>query len=217
MTAIDICVTIKNRSRVRVEETGKTLDLFPNCIKSMEQSLIAANLIKNATLYISNFGSDDHPLEEWIFNTAPSLKIYIIDKTDDKIFNRGKGLNIAAAHGSGDILCFMDTDMLLSKEFWQEGLLAIKNNAAYFPICYSYNDSSHKDGWWRDSGFGMSMVKREWYNAVNKVDELQHYGLEDNYFVSKLSRLVRIYRPKVPNYYHQWHPNDRAWKERYIK
>lgn len=210
---VSIIIPHKLRSRVKMED-GSVLSLFPNCIDSIANTTSGFGV--DFELVVADFGSQDYPLSEWLTQDRAQMPVTILDKSDDPVFNRGKGLNTAARAASGDVYCLMDTDMLLSREFWMYGIHSIKNNKAFFPVCYSFKDPAHKTGWWRNTGYGMSMVKKEWYWQVSGVKEIPRWGTEDNLFVQGISKIVPIYRPQVANYFHQWHPNGNDWKNKHI-
>lgn len=212
---ISILIPHKLRSRVELED-GKILHLFPNMINSLKASIKDIVDIK-FELIIADFGSDDYPLLKWLDTQEYGIKTTVLDYSQDPIFNRGRALNIAAKQANGDLLCLMDTDMLLGKEFWEEGLKAINANLAYFPVCYSYSNPEHTEGWWRTSGYGMSIIKKEWFNEVGGIKENHVWGREDDDFVRKIARITKIYRPMVPNYFHQYHDNSLEFKNKFIK
>lgn len=199
---VSLIITVKRRSRVELED--RTLYLFPNCVKSIPPI--------DGELIVTDFGSDDWPLEEWI--NYCNIPVTIIK--GEGAFNRGRGLNLGARHANGDILAFGDTDMLWGPNFFPMGLEAVNKGQAFFPICWSYTNPEHTEGWWRKVGYGMSMVRKEWYDMVGGFPEYQHWGREDDVFHAKMRRLVPIHRPKVEQYFHQWHPTDRKWKEKEI-
>lgn len=200
---ISLIITVKRRSRVDLPD--RTLYLFPNCVKSIPEI--------DGELVVTDFGSDDWPLEEWIHDLC---KIPVTIVKGEGAFNRGKGLNLGVQHAKGDVLAFGDTDMLWGPHFFSTGLKAVEENKAFFPICWSYKDPEHTEGWWRTVGYGMSVVKKDWYNQVGGFPEYQHWGREDDVFHAKIRKNFPIVRPRLQEYFHQWHPHERAWKEKEI-
>lgn len=210
---ISILVPHKLRSRVELENGG-TLELFPKMIQSLRDSVRELDDFK-FELVVSDFDSSDYPLSQWLDEESAGMPVNVID-CQGITFDRGTGLNTAADYAQYDVFCLMDTDMLLGKPFWIEAKRAIVNNMAFFPICWSYKDPKHTEGWWRETGFGMSVVTRDWYYNAGKVEEMGKWGKEDNIFVHRISQIVQIYRPRLKNYYHQWHPNDFRWKNKHV-
>lgn len=205
---LSVCVTCKERSRVETPQ-GKLL-LFPNFAQSLTY---ATKLFPfPVELVVSDFGSTDYPLEEWLPQTFHPANIV---KGEGK-FNRGKGLNLAAKNAQYPNLCFLDTDMLVGPAFLALGMLHLKMKQAFFPICWSYSDPEHKEGWWRKTGKGINFVTREMYNRVGGWKEKQSWGREDDYFMDRIALSQRIARYNCPELFHQWHPNDIQWKNRYI-
>ena len=58
---LSICVTIKNRSRLSIDDNE--LLLFPNCVKSIVES---TRKHPDCELVIADWQSEDWPLVEWV-------------------------------------------------------------------------------------------------------------------------------------------------------
>jgi hypothetical protein len=96
---ISVCVTVFNRSRV--EYAGRTLTLFPNLVRSLLAA--AERLGEEVELCVSDWGSTDWPLAEWL----PGLwqgRLAIREIRDLEKFSVGHGKNVTAEQASGDIL-----------------------------------------------------------------------------------------------------------------
>ncbi len=195
---LSICITVKDRAKVKTKYG--VLSLFQNCVKSISESVDP----KTTEVVIVDYMSTDYPLNEWVQNKLGDIKCKII-KIDEK-FSRGRGLNLAAENAVGENLFMLDADMLFSKNVIDTGLKHLNNNNAYFPICYSYKDHTHKTGWWRDTGWGMVMVKKVTWELC-KIPEYYKWGTEDEHFrINIVKNKVNCIRERCEGLYHQWHP-----------
>jgi glycosyltransferase involved in cell wall biosynthesis len=205
---LSICITVKNRSRVEVD--GKQLLLLPNCIKSI------AGCVKpedNAELVISDWHSDDWPLEEWVEEAAKPIPVKLV--TVDGCFSRGKGRNVAADNARGEILLFLDADIIISREVVAWGLKHVAAGKVFFPEYYKFGDPEGRTKTWVHGSFGNVMIRRDTFLRAGKWPELKSWGAEDNMFHEAVKRLVPTERPRPPGFYHQWHPDTLGWKDRY--
>jgi hypothetical protein len=133
-------------------------------------------------------------------------------------FSRGRGLNLAAKEAAGDVLFFVDADAFFtSRDVFERGLLHVTEGKAYFPVLYSYSDSSHSSGWWRHEGFGHCMVTREIFERSGGWPEYERWGKEDDDFYTRIAATTPVVREQVPGFFHQWHPEEIQWKDRYSK
>lgn len=87
--ALSICMTLKNRSRVGVD--GRTLELFPRCVESIAASVGPRSDVE---LVVSDYGSNDWPLAEWLHRTAGTIPVVVAPMVGT--FSRGRGRNAAA-------------------------------------------------------------------------------------------------------------------------
>lgn len=205
---LSICVALKNRSRVLIE--GHELRLFPNCVESIRLSIPSG---ASAELVVADWNSDDWPLCDWLPRAAGHLGLRIVPMTGP--FSRGRGLNAAASASSGDILFFTDADCLMCPGLFEAGIRDVNANTAFFPVLYSYSGPEHRDGWWRHSGYGNCMVSRRTWQDAGGWPEYNTWGKEDDDFLKRVSALVNVIRQPVTGFFHQWHPDDILWKDRY--
>jgi glycosyltransferase involved in cell wall biosynthesis len=205
---LSICVTVKNRSRVIAE--GHELELFPNCVRSIAIS-IPANL--NCELVVADWQSDDWPLDEWIAEAAGRVPLKMLTLTGD--FSRGRGRNAAANAAGSDRLFFLDADCLIGEAILRRGVEVLDNDQSYFPVLYSYSDPQHQGGWWRHGGYGNCVVSRDVFECAGRFPEYCYWGREDVDFFEKVAAVQPVVREEVEGFYHQWHPNDFEWKNRY--
>jgi hypothetical protein len=205
---ISFCTTVKNRSRLQIN--GRELLLFPNCVRSLQR--IGAGDLR-CELVVTDWDSDDWPLHEWLEETAAPVPTTVITVRGG--FSRGKGLNLAAQAAQGDILFFLDADALLCTRLIESSVKCASENSAYFPILYSFNDPDHQSGRWIDAGYGHCAVKKATFEQTQRWPEFNKWGGEDDQFYAELAAMVPIVRERVPGFFHQWHPDDLAWKNRY--
>jgi len=207
---ISVCVTIKNRSRVAVD--GRELTLFPNCVQSLVQSLAKLEPV-TAELVVTDWNSTDWPLREWLEEAAAPWPVHIISQEGE--FNRGRGRNAAAQAARGKELLFLDADCTLCPRLIQDGLNALHQGNAYFPVLYSFDNPDHTSGHWRHEGYGNCMVTRQVFDAVQGWPQHTSWGREDTGFHHRVKDQTRVIREEVPGFYHQWHPDELVWKDRY--
>ncbi len=205
---LSICTTIKNRSLV--ETDSGVLHLFPKCVASI---VSASGAVGALELVVADWESDDWPLAEWLNSAAGSLPIRVVKLTGS--FSRGRGLNAAAAAARGSYLLFIDSDALVEQCVLRRGLDVVQQEKAYFPILYSYTDPQHQAGYWRVAGFGHCMLTREAFLKTNGWPEYNSWGKEDDDFLTRVAEHTSIVRERACGLFHQWHPDDIDFKNRY--
>jgi glycosyltransferase involved in cell wall biosynthesis len=205
---LSICITVKNRSRVLVD--GKDLRLFPNCIESVAKSVWPG---LDCEIIVADWQSDDWPCHEWVERLASPVPVRIVQV--EGTFSRGHGLNVAATAASGDILLFLDADCLVFSEMLAVGLQHATAGKAFFPILFSFDNPEHTSGWWRDTGYGICMVSTSIFKQTEGWPEYTDWGNEDNDFLHAVGSVADIVRERVDGLFHQWHPDDIEWKNRF--
>lgn len=199
---ISVCMTVCNRSKV--PHGSEHLFLFPKCIDSL---VAAVSGLDNVEIVITDWNSTDWKLNDWIHDKLRGLKYTIVIERGQ--FNRGAGRNIAADHAKGDLLFFLDADMLLDKSVIEKGLQSMKEEWAYFPQCFYFLDRNHSQGFWC-TGKGNCFVKREWYEEAGKWPCPPGYLRstdEDWMFFNKISEQdIPVHSEKHPGLFHQYHP-----------
>jgi len=205
---ISLCTTVKNRSRIRVGD--RELQLFPNCVRSVVNATGSTDDIE---LVVADWQSDDWPLSEWLAGMAAPVPVQVVDLEGH--FSRGRGLNRAAAAARGEILFFIDADSLLCERVLRRGAECVRAGQTYFPVLFSFSDPDHREGWWRHEGYGHCMLSRSLFNEVGGWPEYATWGKEDDDFFGKLAQITGCVREEVPAFFHQWHPEERLWKDRY--
>ncbi|TWU18574.1 glycosyltransferase family 2 protein [Allorhodopirellula heiligendammensis] len=223
LPALSVCVSLKNRSRIAHQD--HLLELFPKCV----EAIVAASRELMETwdepspqgslpshraaveLVVADFNSDDWPLSQWLANTADSLTLKHFNLTEG--FSRGRGLNMAAMHASSDRLLFLDADMLVTAQLMRDGIEAIDQATAYFPVFRYLNihggllDLEH-------ASFGNVFLSKQMFAASGGVPEFQSWGGEDDIFYERVRRIANIRRDEGAGFYHQWHP-ERCRHENY--
>jgi glycosyltransferase involved in cell wall biosynthesis len=206
---ISVCTTVKNRSRVVVGNSE--LRLFQRCVESIVGSVDDS---MHCELVVSDWKSDDWPLQEWLYDAAKPLPVRIVSLHGR--FSRGKGRNCAAEAAVGNVLFFLDADCLISPDLLQEGLGHVQSGKAFFPITYSFNDPEHQSGIWRIYGYGNCMLARAHFESSGGWPEYSSWGREDNDFFDRVRAIAKVVRKEVPGFYHQWHPHEIEWKDRLV-
>jgi hypothetical protein len=191
---ISFCVTSKDRSV-----------LFYRCV----QSLLASTDVP-AELIVADWGSHDRLgwLPRMIQGTCLDYTLLQLPSTEP--FSRGRGLNSAARVARYSCLFFIDTDMIFCSAVVRQALDAVRAGSAYFPICWSYTQSDHSAGRWRDNGKGIVAVPRHVYRLVNEWDEYQQWGSEDVKFYQRVSACAPIIRARTNGLFHQWHVTNNS-------
>jgi len=204
---LSICIPIYNRSKVDVG-LDQPLELFPSCLKSIVKSV--DNLEHEVFIY--DYNSVDLPLSNWVNGVTPNAKIVY---SEDSTFSRGRALNFCAKNAKYNNLLLLDADMIVSSDLIECGVRHLKNNVALFPVCYSYTNPGHTEGFWRHSGYGICFVTKKMVESVGGWLENANWGGEDMNFYMRIDKMYQTARIKVDNYFHQWHPDDFQWKNRY--
>lgn len=205
---MSVCITAKNRSRAMVD--GRELTLFPNCVRSLAESVPEE---MSCELVVSDWGSDDWPLDEWIHDLAGSIPVQIVALHGT--FNRGRGRNVAAAAAHGENLFFTDTDALFSSRVFLRGAEVVAEGNAFFPVRWKFLGPDHDQGRWRHEGIGNCVVSRRTFEQVEGWPEYDTWGGEDDLFYTRVGAVSGIVREEVPGFCHQWHPDSLTWKDQH--
>jgi hypothetical protein len=164
-------------------------------------------------LVVADWHSDDWPLDLWLAEAASPLPVQILEMEGG--FSRGKGLNAAARAARGEVLFFLDTDALVCRQVLRRGLQHVRDGKAYFPIVYALGEEGNAEGRWRDGGYGHCFLAKDFFERLGGWPEYCYWGREDKEFWAKVSSLQPAVREQVQGFYHQWHPEDIDWKNRY--
>lgn len=205
MDKLSICFTVKNRNKI-----GERI-IFPNAIKAIADNSSPGEPIE---IVIADWISKDWPLAEWINDHARHVPVKIVD-IDEKGFNRGMGLNLAAQNSTGNILFFNDADVKVDRASIDLAFrCGSQKDTAFFPRVRKTTTYGHvivrKDKRWL-RGFGVAIVLREWWEKAGQYKSFwygkDNWGGEDNQFFDDIKALeLKIERPEPDGLIHQWHP-----------
>ena len=195
---------------IKLERGNKIrLKLLLNCLKSLED---IKNEDETFELVLADFMSDDYDLYK-LPKMFPKLEFKIVKVND--YFSRGKGLNVGYNNSSYDIVFFCDADMIFyTREVFDRAYEVLAEDKVYFPVCLDMCEPSHQFGYWRVSGYGMSLVNKS-EKMKNAWTEYGSLGKEDNDFWA-YNEGARV-RENVEGYCHQWHPPTKSFKNKYYK
>jgi hypothetical protein len=213
-TPIFLCCTVKNRA---------------GNLKRLCKSL---NSMKNAgacRLIVADFASTDADMRVVLRSLKLPSTLVMLDNVP---FNRSQGLNYAARYSEakpGEILFFIDVDMLVPENFPTLLRTKIGRGRAWFPICYSLHrnkpaivkKNSRKpklaNGWWRDTGKGMCGFICTDFNKTGRWNERIGitWGAEDGEIARRtVANKIVMGRDRCDGLFHVWHPTG-GYKTRY--
>ena len=203
---ISFCTALKDRSKVDLGD-GIHLTLFPNCVASLAAACAEAGVV--AEVVVADFASSDAgEAKAALERSGLDYQWHSLDGG----FCRGMGLNRAASEARAGQLFFLDADMLVSAALVRRIVDLVGQGVAFFPWCLSYRDPQHTSTW------GMCGVSADDFWAAGQVIERGEWGHEDLYFREALSAHgCKIVREQGEGLFHQWHPNDHAWKNRFSR
>jgi glycosyltransferase involved in cell wall biosynthesis len=184
---LSVCIVVKNRSRVPYN--GTYLELFPNCLKALDKSLVGIP----SEIVVADFQSDDWPLEAWVHDfIKASIKVITVEGP----FSLGKGRNICAKVAAGDLLFFCDADFLVTKRLIKEATRLPKGYSS-FPRLNGYELSR-----------GACIVHKCDFAKTGGYLEFESWGGEDMEMFYKLKKITKVIRPYYRYFIHQWHPTE---------
>lgn len=202
---ISICFTVRNRSRVAVEP-GHVVNLFPNCIDSLLEAM--TEIDHPFEIVVSDWNSTDWPLKEWLPERVGDVPLNIFQATGP--FHHGTGRNLAAEAAKGNILMFIDADMLIASSFISKGLEALAGGEAYCPSCFYFINKEHSRGFWCDAGRGNCMMTRAHYVKGGKWPAPPGYtrpfDVDRTFFQRMVAKGITYVKERQPNFFHQYHP-----------
>jgi glycosyltransferase involved in cell wall biosynthesis len=185
----------------------KTLELrlFENNLRSLI-SLIEAS--DQWEFVIVDYDSSDVIMSEFI-DTLPKkdnliFKVFTVKET----FDKGGGLNYGASLVTNPIVFFLDADMIIKTRdiFNDIENYVVKQNKVLFPICWSYKNPEHTQGWKRSEGTGNVIQRKE--TIIPYVNN-KRWGHEDAKNYAHFVRVKMDHRTYYEdNFVHQWHPNE---------
>jgi glycosyltransferase involved in cell wall biosynthesis len=216
---LSICVPLKNRTAIDVQYEGKVLhlELFANCARKLFEIIEPDDRWE---LVVADFRSDDVDVAQLLSDLSrnsdrPNLRIKHV--CCEPPFNCGRGRNLAAQASSGELLFFMDADLTFAHRgtFDTAYRVVVELGKAYFPIIETYLDPAHAAHKPRPYGKGnVFMSRRHW--EERKWIERNAWGREDDEMFDYFAAKGLAYRDQTQSLFHQWHPNDLAFKSRLL-
>jgi glycosyltransferase involved in cell wall biosynthesis len=200
------------KNNIKINNNIK-LNLLINCLESLK-NIKRDN--EHFEIILVDFNSDDIDVK-LLETNKNNFNIRVIKEND--YFSRGKGLNIGLKHSSNDNILFCDADMMFKDhELFDSLYKEIHDGKVFFPICLDLCEPTHQLGYWRTSGYGICGLNKNLLEKHNyKWSEYDTLGKEDNDFWSFFDELNLTSRYKVKGYYHQWHPPNKEFKNKFYK
>ena len=207
MTPISFVTVIKNRTKINVSHNKKIikLRLFENNLRWLI-SLIEPT--DKWEFIIVDYNSTDVNMHEFI-NTLPKkdnleFKVFTVNGT----FDKGGGLNYGVKFVTNPVVFFLDADMMIKTRRLFDDIekFVVNDNKVLFPICWSYKNPEHTDGWKRDTGTGCVIQKIETVIPYVNNKKWGHEDSKNHEYYTKLGLQHRTYYSE--DYVHQWHPDE---------
>jgi hypothetical protein len=191
------CTTCMNRTH-HLKQT-----IFTN-IKLIKLMNKKYNNIHSFELSLCNYDSKDD-LDNFIninFENEILNNILIYTKTyNKKYFNVGHAKNIAHKHSTGDILCNIDADNLLTINFCKFIVELFEKNINYITageVIYS-NDLEYYHNATTGGGFGRICLSRDNFYKLDGYPEiLKGYGEEDNNLIYRSLKYLNLIKFIIP-------------------
>lgn len=175
-------------------------------------------------LIVADFGSTDRPFE----GLAADLRLRVFSAALP--FTRAKALNRAAAFACGEIICFLDADIVVPPDFQQVILRWVEPGTAYWPICYRLHEHAPREvlgdrvqyspgqhnGHWERAGYGLCAFHESDWRSLGWNEDFKAWGGEDNELFARAVVLgLRPVRRQVTGLFHLHHSRDLSYRERY--
>lgn len=181
---LSICIPLKNRGEHLI-----------NCLDALNK------LDGIDEVVIGDFHSADIDLSQLHYK----FPIVVVQNEDP--FSVGAGKNSAAQVAKGDILFFLDADVITPQHVIDKILYFVLRGWVYCPIMwleaspYPEEANEHPAGWGISSHGQIAVTKKQWQN--HKWREWSSYGGEDDLFfeVYKETAITDL----AMDFVHQWH------------
>jgi len=201
MDKISFCFPHYNRLEFPTPEG--ILPLFKNCLSSLKYILDSFDV--DYEICICSFDKDEDysKLTKFVYSLYSKEKV--IFTRSSNTFTIGEGKQLAYKNSTGNIIAFLDADMIfLKSNIIKRAVEVCHQEGAYFPICYSFFKEGH--GIWRSAGFGNSFVSKHLMIQIEWLAK-KEWGGEDEKFYSDISKNTsNIIRENCSGFYHQHHP-----------
>lgn len=180
---LSVCIPVKNR-----------IDNLKACLEAL------STLQGIDEVVIADFNSTDTD-----YQFLKELKLNVKVVTVDGDWSIGKGKNAAAENASGDILFFLDADLLTPQRLIDKLLKLVPLGFVYCPIMWIEQGEDTDPSHWAVHGRGQIAVTREqWQN--HKWVEWYSYGGDDNMFFEPYKETAIV--DLVDGFIHKWHHNN---------
>lgn len=221
---LSICINHRNRSWLQVGDELRPLFRtgFDRLCEVLRGAGILAEILivdwpdaASGELGLGNWSIDPQtgaptgdPPPDWLQTDAAWLRLF----RGEGRFTRGGGRNQAARkYARGDVLFFMDADMLVSPKTVERGLAVVGAGKAFFPF---YRRRS-RDGKRLDEGIGTgnSFMSARHFAECGGFPETPAWGGEDTAVCNWFTARGLCVRELVQDFIHQWHPKPPAGPE----
>jgi hypothetical protein len=207
MTPISFITVIKNRTKIQVSHNKNTLELhlFENNLRSLI-SLIQPS--DQWEFVIVDYESTDVNMSEFIDTLPKADNLTFKVFTVEGVFDKGAGLNYGATLVTNPIVFFLDADMMIKTRNLFDDIekFVVQQNKILFPICWSYKNPQHTQGWKRAEGTGNVIQKRE--TIIPYVNN-EKWGHEDKINYEHFVKVKKAHRTYYDDgFVHQWHPTE---------
>jgi len=205
---INIFQVVKNRSLVRFD--SRELLLYPNCVDSIIRSTHDSNF--SYKLYVCDFMSDDHPLEDWLPQKMKGKMNFEIISINEPYFDKGLALNMSRDMFSGDdFILFLDADNIVSRSAVERIESRFKENKPESVgfISPFFMDEDGKGGKRFIESVGSLWIRHNDLMRLPKWINMECWGGEDTVFLYNcIKHGMNIIRETDWDITHQWHPSN---------
>lgn len=214
--AISFVIPLKNRTcfTVKYREKDVVLRLFENNMRQLASLFDPASDTWEVVV-VDYCSTDVADLRGLLASILPEQVVITFISVGDPLFNRGRARNLGWRAARHDIIFFLDADMEIRTRKLLDDVQehVVRNDAALFPICYSYENPQHTTGYMRSSGAGNVIISKARIPREG-FSEYSSWGEEDGHFYKSVAKKMRTYYGS--GFVHQWHPNDIVFKDRYV-
>jgi glycosyltransferase involved in cell wall biosynthesis len=135
-------------------------------------------------------------------------------------FNRSIGCNAASRVATGDVLFFMDADIVVTAAALDEARARVSPGRCYYPQVMYLNrgqrvpDVGDGSSLYVGTGCGVCSFHRDDFATLGGWDEDlgRNWGGEDRQLYDRAQRQLRVVRD-LPRVFHQWHPTSLRYKD----
>lgn len=177
---LSVCIPLKNR-----------IDNLLQCVYALDK------LTGIDEIVIGDFHSTDTNFD-WVKQLKTPTKVIDIDGE----FSIGRAKNVAAENSHGDILFFLDADVITPQSVIDKILKLVPQDFVYCPIMW-FEDDKEGDRWAVSSHGQIALSRTKWEN--HKWQEWLSYGGEDDLFFEPYIKYAIV--DLAQGFIHKWHSN----------